>query len=333
MLVVVTGASGFLGRVTVAALLARGHRVRALVRDARRMEGIRAGVQLETVERNLRDARDLAPVLEGADAVLHLAVTMEGDDFSMLAGTIAGTERLLDAMARSDCRRLVLCSSFSVYDWERMRGIVSEASPIAENAHRYGAYAAAKLWQERLARRAEQSQGLRLSIVRPGFIWGSGNDYLACLGQRVSRHHLVFGPFRRLPLTHVENCADLLGRVLEDPRSIGETFNAVDDDSVRAWHYVGHYIRGTASSGVRVPLPYLSVRLLVETFHRLSQWIFAGRGKLPSLFVPARFVTRFGPFRYSTSKLRDVLGWRPPLSFAECTRRTWGAPEDAEAKG
>ncbi len=323
MLVVITGASGFLGRATVEALLARKHRVRALVRDAQRMAGIDGGSQLETVVCNLKNARDLTSALRDADAVVHLATTMEGDDFSTLAGSIVGTEQLLAAMREAGCRRLILCSSFSVYDWGRMQGVVTEASPLAENPYRYGAYAAAKVWQERLARRAEAAGQLRLTIVRPGFIWGRGNEYLYCLGQRVQHHHLVFGPFRRLPLTHVENCADLLGRIVEDPRSVGETFNVVDDDSVRAWRYMGEYIRGSASGGLRIPLPYLGVRVLVETFHRLSQWIFSGRGKLPSMFVPPRFVTRFRPFRYSTSKLRDVLGWQPPLSFGECVQRTW----------
>jgi UDP-glucose 4-epimerase len=324
VLVVVTGASGFLGRATVPALLARGHHVRALVRDAARMPRGAGSERLEVVESNLKNAKALDDALRGADAVIHLAVTMEGDDFSMLAGTVVGTEALLAAMARAACRRLVLCSSFSVYDWARMPGEVSEACPVPEDPHPYGAYAAAKLWQERLARRAEERDAVRLTIVRPGFIWGAGNDYLPCLGQRVGSQHLVFGPLRRLPLTHVDNCADLLAHVLDDPRAIGEVFNAVDDDSVRAWRYVGEYIRGSGGRGLRIPLPYHAVRLVVELAHRASGWLFGGRGKLPSVLMPARFVTRFAPFRYRTEKLREVLGWRPPAGFAECAGRTWG---------
>jgi nucleoside-diphosphate-sugar epimerase len=50
--------------------------------------------------------------------------------------------------------------------------------------------------------------GWDLTVLRPGFIWGRDHGYLAALGQQFGRHHLVIGPLTRLPLTHVENCAD-----------------------------------------------------------------------------------------------------------------------------
>jgi UDP-glucose 4-epimerase len=320
--VVVTGASGFVGRATVAALLARKHDVRALVRDAARMPASAGPGRLDTVEYNLKGDRPLGPLLRDADAVIHLATTMEGDDFATLGGSVLGTERLLAAMAEAGCDRLLLCSSFSVYDWARVRSPVGEESPLAENPHRYGAYAAAKVWQERLARRAE-ARGLRLTVARPGFVWGAGNDDLACIGQRVGGVQLVFGPLRRLPLVHVDNCADWFAHALESPRSVGETFNLVDGDDVTAWRYAGELLRGTGLAARRVALPYHGVRAGVEAAYRASRALYGETAKLPSMFVPPRFVTRFAPFRYRTTKLREVLGWRPPLGFEACVARTW----------
>ena len=48
--------------------------------------------------------------------LVHLAAAVSGGEDAQFAGTVAGTERLLEAMATSACRRLVLASSFSVYD-------------------------------------------------------------------------------------------------------------------------------------------------------------------------------------------------------------------------
>ena len=59
-----------------------------------------------------------------------------------------------------------------------------------------------------------------------------------------------------------------------------------------------------------------------------------GKGKLPSLFVPCRFEARFKPLRFPNDRLRNVLGWKPPLDFEECLRRTYerrGTPSTATA--
>jgi UDP-glucose 4-epimerase len=136
---------------------------------------------------------------------------------------------------------------------------------------------------------------------------------------------VVFGGSTRIPLTHVVNCADLFATAAEDPRAIGETINVVDDDEVRIWGYLGEYLRHSGG-GVRVAVPYALALAAV----RLAQWssrrIFRGKGKLPSLLIPCRFEARFKPLRFSNRKARGLLGWRPPLNFAECLRLTHGQP-------
>jgi UDP-glucose 4-epimerase len=224
---------------------------------------------------------------------------------------------------------LVLASSFSVYDWSAIRGTLTEESPLEPAADLYerDGYAVAKVWQERVVRRAAGAHGWALTVLRPGFIWGRDHAYLACLGQRVSPVHLVFGGSTRIPLTHVVNCADLFATAAEHARAIGETFNVVDDDAVRVWGYLGEYLRRTGAGGARVPVPYAVALAGARLAHWSSRRYFRGRGKLPSLLVPCRFEARFKPLRFSNHKAREVLGWRPPLGFADCLRLTY---EDEE---
>ena len=59
--------------------------------------------------------------------------------------------------------------------------------------------------------------------------------------------------------------------------------------------------------------------------------LFRGKGKLPSLLVPCRFEARFKPLRFDNRKLREVLGWAPPLDPAERLRRTYGPAPDRPA--
>jgi nucleoside-diphosphate-sugar epimerase len=333
--VLVTGANGFLGQAVVAALRARGHQVRALVRPTARLDHLDWSGFVEVVRADLRvqTIEALAAAFDGIDALVHLAALVQGTEEAQFAATVVGTERLLSAMARTTTRRLVLASSFSVYDWSAIRGTLTEESPLAAESYLYqrDGYAIAKVWQERVARHWSKAQGGQLTVLRPGFVWGPGHEYLAGLGQKIGRAHLVFGPRTRLPLTFVENCADCFVEATTNPRAIGETFNVVDGDEVRVWRYLGEYLRRGAGGegaggrgGYRVPLPYSLAFALVRLAHRGGRWVFGPEVRLPGLFVPCRFEARFKPLRFSDQKLRAVLGWQPPLSFEECLRRTYG---------
>jgi len=322
MKALVTGANGFLGRHVVAALLARGVEVRALVRPVVDVEALAWPPAVDVFRADLRSARDLARAFDGADVLVHLAAAVSGGEDLQFASTVTGTERLLEAMAGTDCRRLVLCSSFSVYAYGDAGRTLGERSPLHDVADVYGrdGYTVSKWWQERVTRRLTEKHGWTLTVLRPGFIWGRDHAYLAALGQRVGRHHVVIGPLTRIPLTHVENCADVFALAVTDPRAYGKTFNVVDGPGERVWTYLADYMRGTGEVGWRVPVPYFlgisAVRLGFAT-------VFRSATKVPSLLVPDRFESRLKPLRFDNRRLREALGWTPPLDYRECLRRTY----------
>ena len=326
MNILVTGANGFLGRQVVAELLGEGHTVRALVRPATRLTGREWPGEVDIFRGDLRVSRNLAAAFEGIDVLVHLAAAVTGGEDAQFAAGVVGTERLLAAMAESDTKRLVLASSFSVYDWKAARGTLDESTPVQEGNRLYDrdGYAVAKVWQERVVRKTAEEQGWTLTVLRPGFIWGRGNDYLACLGQKFGKAHLVFGPGTRIPLTHVENCAKAFALAVDHPGAKGEIFNVVDNDDVRIWGYLGDHLRETGQKGLRLPVPYTFAMACVRLSHVTSKLIFRGKGKLPSLLVPCRFEARFKPLRFSNRKLREALGWEPSLSYEKSLRRTYG---------
>jgi UDP-glucose 4-epimerase len=330
MRALVTGANGFLGRHLVAALLARGVEVRALVRPAARLEALGWPASVEVVRADLRSARDLAGAFEGVDVLLHLAAAVSGGEDLQFAATVAGTERLLEAMAGTACRRLVLCSSFSVYDYGATRGTLDEGSPLhrVPDVYRRDGYTISKWWQERITRRLAERHGFELTVLRPGFIWGRDHGYLAGCGQQLGRHHLVIGPLTRLPLTHVENCADVFALAAVDPRARGQTLNVVDGPGQRVWCYLSDWQRGTGQRGWRLPIPWLlaiwAVRLAFVTVFRTAT-------KVPSVLIPERLESRLKPLRFENRRLRETLGWSPPLDYRECLARTYGPPLAGEA--
>ena len=324
MKVLVTGANGFLGRHVVSALLARGREVRALVRPAASVDDLGWPTSLDVFRADLRSSRDLEQAFDGVDVLVHLAAAVSGGagEDAQFAATVVGTEHLLGAMARTACTRVVLASSFSVYDWSSIRGVLDEASPLEPIPDLYArdGYAIAKSWQERVMRRLACEHGWDLTVLRPGFIWGRDHAYLAALGIQISTFHLVIGPLSRMPMTYVENCADVFALAAIDPRARGQTLNVVDSEGERIWSFLGEYLRGTGQRGVRIPIAYRFAHLVV----RLAfSTVFRRNLRLPQILIPCRFEARLKPLRYSNRRAHEILGWQPPLDFRECLRRTF----------
>lgn len=327
MRILVTGASGFLGRHVVDELLRRGHDVRAMVRPAAAVDEVPWADRAEIIRCDLRSGSGLGSAFDGVDALVHLAAATSGDEESQFVNSVVATEKLLDAMSKSATRRLVLAGTFSVYDFSAAGRTLNEDWPLERDLYKRDGYAIAKTWQERVVRRTAEQHGWQLTVLRPGFIWGRGHEYLACLGQQIGKVHLAISPLARIPLTHVENCADCFATATESSRAIGETFNVVDDPDIRAWHYFSEYLK--RNRGLRIPVPYWIGLTTAHMAQLVSDWMFKGRGKLPGILVPCRFKARFRPLRYSTAKLAQVLQWRPPLSLEQCLQRTYGEPARA----
>jgi UDP-glucose 4-epimerase len=322
MKALVTGANGFLGRHVVCALLARGIDVRAMIRPAVRLEGLGWPSSVEVFRADLRNSGELGSAFEGVDVLLHLAAAVSGGEDAQFAATVAGTERLLDAMTVSACRRLVLCSSFSVYDYSSTQQILDESSPVHQVPDVYirDGYTISKWWQERVTRRFAEKYGWDLTVLRPGFIWGRDHGYLAALGQQLGRHHLVIGPLTRIPMTHVENCADVFALAAADPRARGQTLNVVDGAGERIWTYLADHMRGSGQPGWRLPVPYW---LAISMVRLAFATVFRRATKVPSILIPRRFESRLKPLRFENRRLRESLGWTPPLNYQECLARTY----------
>ena len=323
MNVLVTGAAGFLGRHVVESLLVAGHGVRAVVRPGRAVARRDSREGVEVVYADLAGTTALDPALEGIGAVIHLAATMSGTDEARFSETVQAGERLFHAIDRSEVRRVLLCSSLAVYDWLTASGTVDESLPTKSEADARG-YARAKIRLERIAMSRVANAGWQLTILRPGFVWGAGNEFpKAGIGPSLGPLQAVISPSRVLPLTHVMNCADAFRAALASPRSIGEIVNVVDPTAISAWSFAGEALR--RSGKVRVPVPHALAWPAIRIAAVLARGILGRQARLPGILTPEQFAQRFRPLRYSTRKLRGLLSSEPPLSLAAAIQATWHA--------
>jgi UDP-glucose 4-epimerase len=96
--------------------------------------------------------------------------------------------------------------------------------------------------------------------------------------------------------------------------------NVVDGPGERIWSYLSDHMRGSGQPGWRVPVPYwlaiMAVRLAFATVFRTAT-------KVPSILIPRRFESRLKPLCFENRKLRETLGWIPPLDYQQCLARTY----------
>lgn len=194
--VFVTGATGRIGVPLVRALLARGDRVAALVRDpARAVELERAGARL--VAGGLTDARALAWGLDGADVVYHLAGGVRGP------GTVTadrlnreGTEAVVTAARGRRLRAFVHASSGAIYG-DRSGLWVAEDYPVSPNT----AYGTSKVAAEAVV----LASGHPARIARLAAVYGPGFPFLQVDRMRARRAWLPGEGRNIVPIVHVDD--------------------------------------------------------------------------------------------------------------------------------
>lgn len=169
----VTGGSGFLGRALVDALVARGHRVRALARsDASANAVLSRGA--EPVRGDLEDEAAMAAGMQGCARVFHCAAYVK--DHGRLKDVrrinVEGTQAVLRAAVAAGVQTVVHVSTEAVLVGGGPIRNADESRPLPVKP--LGAYAITKGEAERAVVQAAKD-GLHTVIVRPRFIWGRGD--------------------------------------------------------------------------------------------------------------------------------------------------------------
>ncbi|MGD1897211.1 MAG: NAD-dependent epimerase/dehydratase family protein [Phormidesmis sp.] len=327
MKLLVTGASGFLGKYVVAAALRRGHQVKAVVRPATDVSAIAwaSHSQVELVRFDLRRPAGIAEGIVGTDAVLHLAAAKAGDFYAQFGGTVLATENLMAAMTTANIKRLVAISTFSVYDYINMRSgtLLNESSPLVTEPAYRDEYAQTKLLQENLVRDFERRQGGLVTVLRPGVIYGKDNLWTARLGASLGEASwLRIGAYSRLPLSYVENCADAIVLAAEQEAAIGQTINVLDDNPPTQRQYARALLAQVPNPPKFVPVNWTVMRAIGNLAWAVNMQLLGGNAKLPGVLVPARLHARFKSLRYSNQKLKQCLGWKPRYGMEAAIARS-----------
>lgn len=176
MRVLVTGATGLVGGAVVHELLARGLRVRALVRPSSELTNLRPDVEL--ARGDVLDRRSVERALEGCQAVIHtagIATFGRVRRDRLFAVNAGGVEIVLGAALAAGVERAVLTSSAAVLGGSRVPQVADEDT--TSSAETLGIdYFISKLRGEEVGLDLA-ARGLPLAIVRPAYVLGPGDLY------------------------------------------------------------------------------------------------------------------------------------------------------------
>ncbi|AIE86630.1 NAD-dependent epimerase/dehydratase family protein [Fimbriimonas ginsengisoli] len=320
MRILLTGATGFVGRACVERLA--GHDLVAAVRGGSESKPLAASLRAVEVG-DIGPTTDWAEALVGVDAVLHVAgrahVLREPDADAISrfrAVNTEGTRVLAEAAARAGVRRFVFVSSIGVHG----RGQAADYkgpgySPADEPAPRDD-YAVSKLEAERILLPMKEIGPV---VVRPPLVYGPNvpGNLRTLLGLIRRGLPLPFqGVRNRRSMIGVRNLADLLAITLEHPSAAGEIFNVADADEVSTPEIVRALATGLGRPARLFPLP----SGLVGGLARLAR-----KEKM--------YEQLFGSFVVDGSRARDLLAWTPPQSIQDGLVECGRSYAEARAQG
>jgi len=289
--VLVTGATGFIGRAVVAALAQDGQGVRAAVRRPPQPPFPDA---VEVVQHlDLAQPIHWRPLLDGVDRVIHLAgIAHTGGVERELYERVncTATAELAAAAAQSGVSRFVFVSSIRAQSGPSADHALTERDPPEPT----DAYGRSKL----AAEAAVRASGVPFTILRPVLLYGPGvkGNFALLLRAAGSRWPLPLKDFgNRRSLLYIGNFISALSFVLSAPAAIGETYVVADSGiPPRLSDVIATLRKARNSRPLLVPIPPHLVEIGLRALRRSDLWDRFG-----------------GNLRVDAGKL-VAAGWTPP---------------------
>ncbi|WP_166418534.1 NAD-dependent epimerase/dehydratase family protein [Cochlodiniinecator piscidefendens] len=306
--ILITGASGFIGKYTVKMARKRGHDVIAVVRNP------------ESIPPEWADDQKIAPLVADlangpapfpkVDAVIHVAASLSSNPARQQRDTHSATKGLIEAIQGQPI--LVLVSSIAVYPANALH--IDESCPVEPTPTLRDTYCQSKIAQEALVQRLYSGP---IHIMRPGAVFGPSRLWNSHIGVglgpilvRLSKHGTV-------PTCYVEHCAQALVIAAEQSGLQNDITNVIDDDRPTRADFL-HTMQTT--NWPRIIIPF-SWKLLLALAHILPQSL-----PLPGILRPATLRARYQSVTYDTQKLH-AMGWKQTHSFEKAFAESGGSDD------
>ena len=308
--VLVTGASGFIGSRLLPAVTRHGLSVRATIRNMERAALLPAGTDYIEVA-DLGRSMHWSAALEGVGVVIHLAATAHRlhDKRAVALSQFRrvntqGTLRLGMESAKAGAKRFVYVSSIGVNGSATMGKPFSESDVPAPGS----SYAISKWEAEQGLYKLQKETGMEVVVVRPPLVYGPGAPGNLARLMRVIWQGVplpLASVHNRRSFIGVDNLVDLLVSCAVHPAAAGETFLAADGEDLSTPKLIRYLAKGLGCSARLFPFPVMVIRVAADILGKTALC----DSLCSSLQVDA-------------AKATALLDWRPRVSVADGLAQT-----------
>ena len=314
-MILITGATGFLGHNLIPQLLAAGHQLRAVVRPSSDTTFLQQhGVEIAYAD-DITDSLSIAEACQGCEQVIHAAGQFRfwGDMPSFWRVNVAGTAAVLEAAVAANVQRFIHISTIAAVG-KTPNGVIDETT----RCRPLEPYQRTKLEGEMLALAYHRERGLPVVVLRPGAFYGPWGHYAfnrlffeePLRGWRIrvnGGRHITFPVFVPDVVQGIL-CALERGRSGEIYNICGQSLshnevNAIVSDLAQISHW-------------RLSIPTNAVLLLAHS------WTLLSRFTHQEPFYPSNLAHYvFQDWRVSSEKAKRELGFCP-TPFAQGAKAT-----------
>ncbi|MEZ9576834.1 MULTISPECIES: UDP-glucose 4-epimerase family protein [unclassified Vibrio] len=306
MNILVTGSSGFIGSRVMALARERGWGCIPVVRKQRER------LANSFVVSSINSSTDWSNAFDGVDCVVHCAARVHQMDGSVHGALAAyretntlGTLALARQAANAGVKRFIFVSSINV------NGDFSESKCPFEPDLNYlpkAPYAMSKYEVELGLVELSKEVDLEVVIIRPPLVYGPGvkANFLSMMRLIDKGIPLPFGAIKnQRSLVYLDNLSDLIVTVCEHPLAPGHTFLVSDDHDVSTTQLMRTIAVSMGKAPRLLPIP--------------MSWIQAGSSALKKKHIAQRIC---GNLQVEIGLTKELLGWKPPVSFEQGIKRT-----------